>query len=658
MVEICHGDVETRSLCDLKTHGTMRYVTHPSTIVLCFDLTWRGRRFMFNPAKNRKKALKLITEVHESGALFAAYNWTFEWAVMNHVCTRLYGWPEFPPERFTCSRALGLRWGLVGNLAGASGYIGKSRKDLEGNRIMLQLTKPRAARKGEDRDRVHWFDEPEKFERLQEYCRGDVVAEETIEDTCPPLSKFEQRVFRMDQRINTRGIAVDLELARGAESVFADYLEDVKRAVPGKAWAKYFTALTQTQKVRHYIQEDRGVEMPNMQEDTLLQLLALTRDKKLHRVLDAYLESRGQSINKYRSVIAHEVGGRLYFNLQYCGAPATGRWAGQNTQLQNMNRPTVKYDPRMIRAVQSGSYEKCKRVARKLELVNPDDDREITVADVLKSSMRSVLVPDENRLFSVNDYASIEARMVMVLSDCRTGVRLFETGQDSYKWLAGQIYDVPVEDVNGEQRFVGKQGVLGLGYGMGAPKFQWQCGKYGQYISMGLANKSKNTYRQRFREVPRCWQGLEIAFKKALTRKRTQWVEYHLIAYRYHDGNIQCRFPSGTILTYHSPKVARDGTILYHGKVGMMMMERSIWGGTLLENVCQGLSRDLMAGAMLRLEKRGVVVALTIHDELVCQVKRKANNDDIHDIILDTEKWARPFPIEVEGRILDRYRKI
>ena len=109
-------DYETRSQVNLKTVGTVAYARHPSTIVLYACLHWRGKKYLFNPASNRKEIKQLMWDLYHSGDQVFAYNWTFEYNITKYVAARLYDWPQFEPSRWSCTMALALRYGLGGKL--------------------------------------------------------------------------------------------------------------------------------------------------------------------------------------------------------------------------------------------------------------------------------------------------------------------------------------------------------------------------------------------------------------------------------------------------------------------------------------------------------------------------------------------------------------
>jgi DNA polymerase len=116
--------------------------------------------------------------------------------------------------------AMALASALPGSLEGAAAALGLPvQKDREGHRLMMQMAKPRRPRKGEDPELTYWHDDPERRQRLAEYCKRDVEVEREIYRRPPPLSDAEQALWVLDAEINGRGFHVDVELAESAQSI-------------------------------------------------------------------------------------------------------------------------------------------------------------------------------------------------------------------------------------------------------------------------------------------------------------------------------------------------------------------------------------------------------------------------------------------------------
>jgi len=660
--ECARIDFETRSRVDVRKVGAHAYARHHSTIVMSATITWRDRKVLFNPAQNRKQARKLIKEIHASGDQIAAYNWSFEYEVIKWVCTRLYDWPMFKPDRFTCTLAKALRFGLPGKLEVDAEFLGAVPKDKEGHRIMLRLTKPRPARKSENPNHLYFDNDPEKHRRSQLYNMRDVFTERDVDEQCPDFSKRELKIYRLDQKMNVHGVRLDVELCHGALKIMAEYRKELLDDIPKKAW-RHFHSIGQREVIKQHLNSKLKKRdwLPNMQADTLNTFLLTCTNGYVRKIVTAYVEAGGSAVAKYATALDMQQEGRLVHNLQFCGASNTGRWAGRGVQMQNIFRPIVDFDERAVSLIQSGNYKKFKNYCKSLKL-NTDKTKTATVSDVLKSYMRSMLVADHGCWFSVNDYNAIEARKVFWFSGCKKGTRIFKKGDDPYKHMACVIYGIKMKDVTSQQRFVGKQAILGLGYGMGAPAFVEQCLKFGVVITLGLAYKTVNSYRKEFKEVVDYWHQMERTVKQLLeTEVKGRWVECGLVQYMWDGLNIQCKLPSGAILYYHRMKIDDNERLSYYTtprQGGKAMVPRSIWGGTLFENICQASARELMADAMLKLDAHGFVNQLTVHDEMINRITHPEQHNEVQQLILDTPKWAKGLPIAVEGECIDRYRKV
>jgi len=656
-------DFETRSQVDLKDVGVSAYAAHKSTHLLCAHIKWKGKQYHFDPSRNRKATKKLINKAIKSGATVNAYNWAFEFHIWNKVCTRLYDWVELELSQIQCTLARGLRYGMCGKLEGDAEFFKGPQKDSEGHRVMLQLTKPRKARKDENPNYVHWFNDQEKLATNARYCKKDVKVESYLQDIYPPLSEREQAIFDIDKRMGVSGLHIDVKLCEGAIKINdANFAAQVQR-LP-KDTKKYFDRLSQRDRVKQYLNDILPPEeqLENMQAQTLKEAVKLCSVKKAKRVIQCYMEQGGAAVEKYRVALAHQVNGVVQHTIQYCGASNTGRWAGRGIQPQNMNRPLCAYDPKAVKVIQSGSYKAAYKFAQKRCKDGKGNHIKLTVSEFIKSYIRSMIIPPKGKAFSVNDYSAIEARLVFWFCLSDNGIQLYKDGKDAYKHLATAIYDIDFDEVDGDQRFVGKQGVLGLGYGMGADAFVRQCAKFGVSIPTGLAYKSVNAYRKEFKDVPDMWRLLEKTVKYLLLNGIDNvWVEAGKVSYMWDKTNMYCKLPSGTVLTYHKMTINDEDELEYYTtpKQGARkMMKRTIWGGTFLENICQAFARDIMADAMLKLDRAGFACVLTVHDELINVINKLKDHKAVQKIIRKKAKWYKSFPLEIEGEAVERYQKI
>jgi DNA polymerase len=215
-MHILHRDIETRSAARLRDVGTWRYAADPTTQVLCV-----GFAVDTQPSQIWTPGQPIPAEFVEAASnpqwRIVAHNDQFERAIEERVLARQLGWPLVPVERHVCTLAMALANALPGSLEKAAVALQLPyQKDIAGKRLMLQLSRPRRARKGEDPNVLHWIDDPELLERLHRYCQRDMETERALFHRLPPLSPEGQELWVLDARINDRGFCVDVELAQAA----------------------------------------------------------------------------------------------------------------------------------------------------------------------------------------------------------------------------------------------------------------------------------------------------------------------------------------------------------------------------------------------------------------------------------------------------------
>lgn len=265
------------------------------------------------------------------------------------------------------------------------------------------------------------------------------------------------------------------------------------------------------------------------------------------------------------------------------------------------------------------------------------------------SELRKALCAPPGQLVFVADLSNIEARMLAWLADEEDLLEQFRNGDDIYSNLASVIYNRPINKKDDPtERFVGKTAVLGLGYGMGAPKFQatLEAGAMGPAMTFTTdeAYNVVNTYRSTYSGIPLLWQKLEL--KLANTINPAYEEEWHGL--RFHQGKIH--LPNGMALHYNNLRY-EGGKLVYDGARHI----ENTWGGRIAENVVQALSRIIVTDAILRIEDDDTLdanVVLTVHDEIVL-ISQANNPDATMDKLIahmcTTPDWAKDIPLDAEG---------
>lgn len=679
-------DFETYSELDLKKCGSWEYSKHLSTEVLCVSWMVGTRKQLERQLKNKVKAQswapKRKWNAHRKdirkGKTFAGllkdktiikvcHNSMFEQAITRNVLpkhlSKFIGKAPFitPHEQFLCTAVQSASHAIPRSLDGATGALKLNHiKDKEGHRMMLKWAKPKKPSKVDPSTRY-----VKDFDRLLKYCEHDIYAEVGLFTSLDLPTPSERSLWLFDQVINFRGVRVDRELVEKTLKLIGEE----KKLLTDKL-RKLTCGFVQTagqKKVLHVWLKHKGVTLPNLQGKTVE---AAIKDGTANGVAKEVLllcqKLNKTSLKKYTAFLHHTTSdGRMRFSLNF-NATVHGRWGGAGVQPHNFPRGTLKYKdiegkehdlaPTAAETIKKGAS---------LEMIRSlfGDPTEVFV-----SCLRCMIIPSEGHELFVSDFSAIEARVLFWLSDHKEGVKAFFEKRKMYEELAMVIFNrTSISKVLKDERFVGKQAFLGSGYGMGWPKFQRTCDDFGQKVSNKVAKKAIKAYREKHAPVVKLWNNLERAAISAVNNpgktfkvNNTEWF--------IKDKFLVCKLPSDRCLYYYGPQVKNQRTpwgenkpVLYHWTVDSKTKKwvfTKTWGGVLAQNCVGGISRDLLAASMVRQEKKGYKVALTVHDENVCERKiGEGNIEEFNKLMRTIPLWAKGIPMAAEGFIGNRYRK-
>ena len=667
-------DFETRSTVDLKSSGTFVYSEAPSTDILCMVwATWDENPKLFVPEVfkpslffNQISRLDMIKEfiefLSDKESIFVAHNAFFEKCIWQNVMVKKYGIPEIPAERWRCSAAVASSYALPRALSNVGEALKlKQQKDEEGHRVMLALSKPRKETKLNKNPFHTQESAPHYFEKLYEYCIQDILTERELWKTLRSLSGKELDIWLLDQKINMRGVNVDYKLAQAANEMSDledNYLNNRIYEISGGIITKATNVTQLLNFINGKVPQDQQIK--DVSAGTiraLLLKLEIQSDPILKEVLEIRQSVGKTSVKKYATVLNSVCSdGRLRDLLMYHGA-STGRWTGKLVQMQNLPRGAFKNEEEQEAAI---------ALIKKFD-IDALRSKYKNVKDVLSSCIRGIIIPSKNHQLYVADYASIEARVLFWLADHTEGVRMYEENQDLYVDMACKIYDKKPEEITKDLRALGKQAILGCGYGMGAKKFQETCANYNMDVSFDLAELAKSTYREIHSPVVQLWNSVEQAAIQAV--KTGEIIECGKVTWAKVGKFLHCKLPSGRLLSYYMPTVRSvsapwggDTDKLYfwgENSVTRKWTEEGTYGGRLVENITQAVARDLMAEAMLRCEEAGFKILLSVHDELIAEyIALKFDHLPYFIELLTTKpEWAEGCPIAAEGWTGFRYRK-
>lgn len=479
------------------------------------------------------------------------------------------------------------------------------------------------------------------------YCIRDVDVEKGIRQKLHkfPIPESEMAFYRLDQEINDRGVLVDRELVE--QSITCDLLH--KDIVTNRAYE--VTGLENPNSVsqlKGWLSE-RGVEIDSLSKGAVAELIE-DADGEVLEALKLRLLMAKTSVKKYeaieRSVCSD---GRVHGLLQFYGANRTGRWAGRLVQVQNLPQNHIS-DLELARSlVRRGQFEE-------LELFYE------STPNVLSELIRTAFIPKEGCRFIVADFSAIEARVLAWLSGEQWRLDVFATHGKIYEASASAMFGVPIEEITkgSPLRQKGKIAELALGYG-GAVGALTSMGA----LAMGLSEDELpglvSTWRNANPHITQFWWDVDEAAVRAVReRKETQ---VGLIRFQYASGILFAMLPSGRKLAYVKPrmgvnKYGRDG-LTYEGVGENKKWERmDTYGPKLVENIVQGTSRDILAEAMMRLNKAGFSIVFHVHDEAVLEVPEgKSSVEEVCRIMAEPPSWVHGLPLRADGYECQFYKK-
>lgn len=675
-------DLETSSAADLTAVGAHVYAKHPTTHILCMaykvngggtQLWWPGQPFPSD-----------LGAVIEQGGEIHAWNAAFE-RIMWPLLVARHGAPAISLGQWRCTMVRALLQGFPASLANAGPSMGLGVcKDDAGHRLMLQLCKPRQrwqpGKKGygpaldhalkqdaeyqrlPDGEVVRWWQDADKLKRLGQYCVTDVDTEAAAGDFLDPMPEHELRGWILDQQINDRGFYVDTALVHAALALVKP-ATDRANAELVRLTGGELRSVTKPNEIRAWLNRELGLELDSIDKKVLNDLLVTMKDvlpNHIKQVIELRLAAAKTSTAKLRALLnGLSSDGRFRGGLQYAGAGRTNRWAGRRFQPHNLPRPE-KW------AVMAVPYV-LEQALNFIELAFGSG------LEAISNILRSCIVAAPGHELHFADYNAIEARITAWFCNALKILEAYRTGQDPYRMMAAKVFNIPDWTTIGKddfERFLGKQIILGAGFGMGHKRFRGQCRDYGQYISMELAERSISTYREDNWEIPAGWRDLERAAAVAMQNPGEWFDALNCKVHFWYDGStfLRVRLPSGRLLSYLYPKLEADTTpwgkpcwrIKFWGWNGerQRMEWQDMYGGKWMENIVQATARDVMLDSMIRLDDAGWHIILTVHDEEGAEEPVGVKNkDELTHIMSQPPAWATDLPLAVEGWTGQRYRK-
>jgi len=627
-------DFETYSECDIRKSGAYAYADHPTTEVLC--LAWSvddEPPELWTP--NDPLPHRLFTLIEAGGATVWAWNSFFEMGIWNLVLK----WKPVPINQWRDTAALAAAQAYpraLGKCGEALGLEGDAAKSKRGKILIQRCCKPYRGERVRD---------PQLYKELYDYCLQDVVAEREIRKMLRNLRGLENDVWESDQKINWRGVRLDRDSIYNALEIIDKHSKTLNKEVyeitggvldNTASRAKSLAWITsQAYSMTGYDKQsvEAAISDDNCPDNV----------KKFLEIRQALSKSSTKKYDAMKAVLGKD--GRAHGILMYHGA-ATGRWSGRHFQPQNLPRPSIDDVDSVIEQMKAKDPEKI----------------DIEPMEAMSSCLRGMLIASEEHRLMCADYSSIEARALAWIADHDSVLKVFANGKDIYKFTAATMYRIPYEEVDKDQRFVGKVATLALGYQGGIRAFQKMAEVYGADVDEQQALKIRNDWREANDPIVKLWVSTERAARNAVSYKGKVYKAAKG-EFKWVKGDLLFKLPSGRILSFPEAKLVqgdRGMDLVYSGMNNHIHRwgEIKAYGGSLVQSITQAVARDLLAEAVLRLEQSKYPVVLHVHDEIVADVPKGVGSlKDFEEIMCQLPVWAEGIPVEAEGYESERYRK-
>lgn len=671
-------DFETYSSVNLRDCGAYPYMASPdfAPLIMTYRYGVDGETKIAQGEEQIKWALRGLNE--REHVTFVAHNANFERLVLSRIFNYAPG-TFIPPERFIDTMAMGRSLGFPGNLADLSRALHVEEKDSAGTALIAMFCVP-------SKKTGRAMTPEERPEEWAAFCRYAIQDVDTMVEVYTELTtryggfpKGEREVWNADQRINDRGILVDVELAVRCMDIAAvgkDLHLQRMGAISGLANPNSVTQVLSW--VNRRLVEAGVMEMPkdppilpeadarwyeqhNTQppppkprfKDTgepiystdkasvayLLSRTDIPRD--VRTFLEERAASNAASVAKFKAMMNRlGVGNRVRGTLQYFGAH-TGRWAGRGVQLQNL--PSVT----------AGDDEKTQAF---VDRVMNEPAENFSISE-LKPLIRGALTAPAGQTLTVCDYSAIEARVLAWLAGEEWVLEAFRAGRDIYVETAARMFHVPYEEAK-PLRKKGKVAVLALGYGGGINALK-TMGAEGTDAEL---EEIKQTYRAANPRITKFWADMDRAM-----RNRSGRVGAYITVHPKPNGLVTIKLPSGRELFYHKlhfrtvSKFDKEVEALHFLDPKSHRAVIPTYGGRLTENVTQAVARDVLAHALVNLDRENVPVVAHVHDEVIAEggvtVERMKELMGAGVGNPLAPPWAEGLPLAAEGYCCARYRK-
>lgn len=681
-MDAAHADFETRSEIDLKKVGLYVYANHPTTDVWCMGYAiGNGEPRMWRPDQDGWDCPDDLALHVLCGGIVVAHNAQFEYQIWQ-MLTRRHNWPVLDIAQMRCTMAASYAMSMPGSLEMAGAALGLPiGKDKAGHALMMKMARPYKFKDKANKAGPIWLNQVGSFvfqgekhtgawalDRLCAYCLRDVEVEREIDKRQVRLSPREQDLWVIDQRINERGIPIDMAAVEGGRT-FRDSVVQGANNRMNQVTNGYVAKTTSLPALKLWL-EDYGVFAESLDKDSITVLAE-------HPGLPAEVvealglrqqAGRATSVKKLDVMALQGYGDRVRYAFQYHGG-RTGRWAGRSVQPHNDPRDLP--EPAIV-----DSLMLC--LARGNVIGMSLDD--------ISKCLRGFVLAPEGYTLCGGDFSNIEGRGVAWVAGEDSKLEAFaECDEDPslpdiYEQTFAVSFGCAASAVTKDERQVGKVQELAFGYQGGVGACQQFAQDYGLDIEDDTAEEWKVAWRFAHPRIVDYWKAIQNAAIDAVsTGKQTACGPIgRQVKFKVAGSFLWCLLPSGRVLCYPYPDVRpgkwdnpmltyksvpsakewKEGRVIKEPDMSRNWARVSTYGGKLTENVVQAICRDILAEAIVYCEQQGLPVVKHVHDEVIVQVPVDDPQFNTFLTIMNTQpQWAAGFPVRADCWQAPRYQK-
>ena len=641
-------DYESKSECDLLVKGSFNYARHASTKMLCaayaFDdeepqLWWADEP---TPAR--------LVEYFKSGGQIRAHNEEFDRLLTWYVVCPDYGLPEPALERWYCTAAQARANCAPGSLEDVGRFASASmRKDHRGKQLVRMCCLP------------PFNEDPAVLKELGEYALQDVRAMRAISKAMRPLSAEELADYHVNERINDRGVLVDVPLAKAAMRYAHDELVEIEERVAELTDGEITSV--RSPKMREWVLARVGDEAKKLMlvkdkysidKTVRANLLAMENPDEIPpavaEVIQCASDLWASSVAKFQRLasIADDEDHRVRGAFVFAGGSATGRASSYGAQIHNLPRKSAK-DPLAVRAAMVRGHEIVPKYG-------------VNITSILKEMLRPAIIAAPSHVFINYDWSAIEARVLPWLSEGgEDTLNVFRRGEDMYIATARNMFSV--HDVAPDQRQQAKVAVLACGFGGGVGAFAAMARVYGLSMPESEAQRMVALWRRANPWAQPMWRRAEDAYRRAMRNPGSEFTA-NRVTYMYDKTHLWYMLPSGRVLCYPYARFDEDGEVSYAKAAWKPSAEAKewprakLWYGVAVENITQAVAHDVLRHSLRVMDAEGIPAIAHIHDEVIVECPA-CNADDVglrmREIMTTPPSWANGLPLAVDGGVSERF---